>query len=82
MTVEFATVNEQALRLTPNEKRELIESLVISLDCDPDADPQAIAQAWDEEIARRVDAMDKGEVEMIDGDEVFARLRAILTRPA
>ncbi len=81
MAVVFANVNEQALQLTPDEKRALIESLVISLDRDPDADPQEIARAWDEEIARRIDAMDKGEVEMIDGDEVFARLRTILTRP-
>lgn len=81
MAVMYANVNEQALQLTPDEKRALIESLVISLDCDPDADPEAIARAWDEEIARRVEEMDKGEVEMIDGDEVFARLRTILARP-
>jgi len=81
MAVVFATVNEQAMQLTPDEKKALIESLVISLDCDPDADPEHIARAWDDEIARRVDALDRGEVEIIDGDEVFARLRTILTRP-
>lgn len=81
MVVVFANVNEQALQLTPDEKRALIESLVISLDCDPGADPQEIARAWDVEIARRVDEMDRGEGESIDGDEVFARLRTILTRP-
>lgn len=81
MAVVFANVNEQALQLTPDEKRALIESLVISLDSDPDADPQEIARAWDEEIARRIEGIDRGEVEMIDGDEVFARLRAILARP-
>ena len=82
MAVVFANVNEQALQLAPDEKRALIESLVISLDCDPDVDPQKNAQLWDEEIARRIDAMDKGEVEMFDGDEVFARLREMLTRRA
>lgn len=81
MAAVYATVNEQALQLSPDEKRALIESLVISMDCDPDADPEEIARAWDEEVARRVEAMDRGEVEMIDGDEVFARLRAMLTRP-
>jgi putative addiction module component (TIGR02574 family) len=81
MAVVFATVNEQAMQLSPDEKRALIESLVISMDCDPDANPEEIARAWDEEIARRVDALDKGETEMIDGDEVFARLRTMLTRP-
>jgi putative addiction module component (TIGR02574 family) len=81
MAVVFANVNEQALQLTPDEKRALIESLVISLDRDPDADSEVIARAWDEEIGRRVDAMDRGEVKFVDGDEVFARLRTILTRP-
>jgi putative addiction module component (TIGR02574 family) len=82
MAVVFANVNEQAMQLAPDEKRALIESLVISLDCDPDADPQEVAQLWDEEIARRIDAIDKGEVEMFDGEEVFARLREMLTRRA
>jgi putative addiction module component (TIGR02574 family) len=81
MAVVFATVNEQAMQLSPDEKKALIESLVISMDCDPDTNPEEIARAWDEEIERRVDDMDKGEVEMIDGDEVFARLRTMLTRP-
>jgi putative addiction module component (TIGR02574 family) len=81
MAVVFATIKEQAMQLSPEEKRALIESLVISMDCDPDATPEQIARAWDEEIERRVDAMDKGDVEMIDGDEVFARLRTMLTRP-
>ena len=49
MAVVFATVNEQAMQLTPDEKKALIESLVISLDCDPDADPEQIARAWDDE---------------------------------
>lgn len=80
MAVVFANVNEQAMQLAPDEKRALIESLVISLDCDPDADPQEIARLWDEEIGRRIDEIDRGEVEMIDGEEVFARLRKMLTR--
>ena len=61
MAVMYDNVNEQALQLTPDEKRALIESLVISLDCDPDADPEAIARAWDEEIARRVEEMDRAK---------------------
>lgn len=81
MAVVFANVNEQALQLTPDEKRALIESLVLSLDSDHDADPQEVARAWDEEIARRIEATERGEVEIVDGDDVFARLRAILTRP-
>ena len=78
MSVIFADINAQALDLSPEEKRELILNLVISLDCDPDADPAEIARAWDLEIERRVEQMDKGEVEWIDGDEVFAQVDAML----
>lgn len=78
MSVSFADINAKALVLSPEEKRELILNLVISLDGDPDADPAAIARAWDLEIARRVEEMDNGEGESIDGDEVFAEVDALL----
>ena len=81
MAVVFADVIEQAFKLTTEDKLALIENLLISLDGDPDAEPAALASGWDEEIAHRIAAIDKGEAEMIDGEEVFARLRAILARP-
>lgn len=80
MAVVFSDIIEQALQLAPGEKLALIESLVISLDRDPDADSDEIARAWDEEIASRIEAIEKGEVETIDGEAVLARLRTILTR--
>ena len=78
MSVVLADINAKALELSPEDKRELILNLVTSLDCEPDADPEGIARAWDVEIARRVAQLDKGEVECIDGEEVFARVDELL----
>ena len=78
MTVAFSDINMQALQLSADDKRALIENLVISLDGDPDANPEEVARAWDVEIAHRIEEMDNGEVESIDGDEVFARNNALL----
>ena len=51
--------------------RELLESL------DGSADPGADA-AWVAEIGRRVEAIGRGEAELIDGDEAHRRIRARL----
>ena len=32
--------------------------------------------AWNDEIVRRVEALERGEVELVDAREVFARIRA------
>ena len=58
------------------ERSELIHSLLVSLDGDPEDSPEAIAQAWDEEIARRVADMGVGRTKWIPADEVMTTLRA------
>lgn len=69
-------IENQALQLSPQERVELIHSLIVSLEVAPEESTEAIAQAWDEEIARRVVDMDAGRTEWISADEVMARLRA------
>ena len=53
-----------------------VHRLIVSLESTPEDTPEAIAQAWDEEVARRVVDMDAGRTEWIPADEVMARLRA------
>jgi putative addiction module component (TIGR02574 family) len=77
-TLEISRLAERAKRLSPADRRMLIDELVISLDGEPDADPKAIEAAWDAEIARRVASADRGEVEWVAGDKVLADLRARL----
>jgi putative addiction module component len=51
---------------------ELALSLIESLDGPADPD---VEEAWRLKIERRIGQIERGEVELIPGDEVFARLR-------
>ena len=51
---------------------------MVSLEGAPEDSPEAIAQAWDEEIARRVADMDAGKTVWIPAEEVFARVDALI----
>lgn len=79
MSLSVRTLLAEAQNLPRDELDELISGLLAQRDADPQDTPESIAAAWDEEIARRVDAMERGEVKWIDGDEALARLRASLT---
>lgn len=78
MTAALKDIEAQALQLSPKERGELIHSLIMSLEAPPEDSPEAIAKAWDEEIARRVADMDAGRTVWIPAEEVFARLDAII----
>ena len=71
-------IEEQALRLPPKERSELAHRLLVSLDGEPEDSPEAIAKAWEEEIARRVADMDAGRTKWIPADEVFKEIDAII----
>lgn len=73
-------LENQALQLSPKERGELIHRLIVSLEGEPEDTPEAIAQAWDEEIARRVADMDAGKTVWIPAEEVFARLDSIIEK--
>ena len=72
MTDKFIVVLEEALKLTANERAEVAEHLIASLDEVPDTD---VEQAWQEEVRRRLQQVERGEVELIDSDTVMAELR-------
>ncbi len=77
MSMPLQTLVTEGLQLPPHEQDELIVSLLSQCDVDPTDTPEIIAAAWDEEIARRIDAMERGVVAWVDGDEALARLRAV-----
>ena len=78
MATVLKELEEQALRLSPKERGELIHRLIVSLEGDAEESPEAIAQAWDEEIARRLADMDAGKTVWIPAEEVFARVDALI----
>ena len=78
MAAILKEIESQALQLSPPERSELIHSLIVSLDGEPEDSPEAIAKAWDEEIARRVAEIDADTATLILQEEVFAKLDAKL----
>ena len=78
MAAILEDLENQALRLPPKERSELIHRLIVSLDGAPEESPEAIAKAWDEEIARRVADMEAGRTKWIPAEEVFKEVDAII----
>ena len=70
MKTNAKKILEEAMQLEP--RRLLAETLLESLDFEEDFE---ISQAWREEIQRRCDQIDRGEVELLDSDTVMAELR-------
>lgn len=76
MAAILKELETQALRLSPRERGELIHRLIVSLEGSAEDTPEAIAQAWDEEIARRVADMEAGRTQWTPADEAMSRIRA------
>ena len=76
MAMILEELEEQALHLSPKERGQLIHRLIVSLEGTSEDTPEAVAQAWDEEITRRIADMDAGRTQWIPADEVMAKIRA------
>ena len=72
MSDTLAELKQKASELSEAERADLALSLIESLD--GPADPE-VEEAWRIEIERRIGQIDRGEVQLIPGDEVFAKLR-------
>jgi len=76
MSNTFEELKKQAAQLSDSERAELALSLIESLDGLANAD---VEEAWRVELERRVRQIESGEVQLIPGDEVFARVRRRLS---
>ena len=72
MSDTLTELKEKASRLSDAERAELALSLIESLDGPPDP---GVEEAWRVEIERRVGEIERGEAQLVPGDEVFARVR-------
>jgi putative addiction module component (TIGR02574 family) len=74
VSIELDMLKQQAAKLSEAERAELALALIESLD--PAAeDPEEVERAWQVEIERRMGEIERGEAQLIPGDEAFARLR-------
>ena len=65
-------VMDEVLSLPADARMSLVEKLIASLNLPTQPE---IDRVWAEEAERRVAQIDRGEVELIPGEEVFAKLR-------
>lgn len=73
--MDVKSLERDALKLPPEDRARLASELLDSLDELP---PQEIAQLWLAEASRRATQIDAGEVELVAGDEVDRKARALL----
>jgi putative addiction module component (TIGR02574 family) len=66
----------EAVALPPDERADLTDRLVASLVEDI---PPEITSAQLAEVRRRIAQVESGEVALVPGDEVLARVRRLLT---
>ncbi|MHB1187619.1 addiction module protein [Thiobacillus sp.] len=79
MAAILKDIENQALRLSSQERGALIGRLIVSLEGVPEDSPESIAKAWDEEMARRVADMDAGRTQWTPAAEVMFRIRALIS---
>ena len=80
MAALLKEIEDQALQLSPQERGELIHRLIVSLEGPAEDTPEAIAKAWDEEIARRVAEIDAGTAVLIPHEQVMAEIDEMLRK--
>jgi putative addiction module component (TIGR02574 family) len=66
------SVLDEALSLPVEGRVALVEKLLVSLNLPTDRE---VEEWWAEEAERRVSQLDRGEVELAPGEEVFRRIR-------
>lgn len=69
-----AELSARASALSPEDRARLAEELLASLD-PHDTEVEA---AWDEELRRRIDEVERGTVQLIPADQAFAQVRRAL----
>lgn len=72
MSGNSKSVLEAALALPADDRAEIAERLMLSLD---EQRQQEIEDAWTAEIQRRMDEVDRGEVAMIPANEAMRQIR-------
>ena len=68
---------KHALELPAEERAALARDLLASLDGPPDAD---VAEAWEAEVAMRLDELDSGQAPTVSAEEALRRIDERLRR--
>lgn len=66
------SIVKQALKLKASERASVVEQILMSLD----APSPEIDAAWAREVDARVEAYDRGDIDAISAQEVFAKYKS------
>jgi putative addiction module component (TIGR02574 family) len=72
MSTEGSRILNEVLALPAHERAELVGRILDSLGEEPDKER---LERWAAETESRIDAIDRGELETVPGEEELARLR-------
>jgi putative addiction module component (TIGR02574 family) len=75
MSTLFDELSMKARSLTLEERAQLAQELLESLERDADPDVKA---AWESEIASRIAKYERGEATLVPAEEVFAAARRLV----
>ena len=78
MPATLEQVTEEVRELSPQDREQLLASLIRDLEPVENLSAAETESAWDTEIARRLEEIDSGKVKAIPAEEVFARIQAKL----
>jgi|TARA_R100000501_G_scaffold2927_1_gene6796 putative addiction module component (TIGR02574 family) len=73
MGTDPEALRDAALALSEAERAKLARDLIASLDGPADND---VAEAWDIELCRRINEVESGKAQLLDVEDVLARIRA------
>jgi putative addiction module component (TIGR02574 family) len=73
MSSQLEVIEEQALKLSAEERAQLADRLISSLFGDHE-----VEEAWAVEVERRVREIESGEAQLIPASEAIARARAAI----
>ena len=81
MGTSIAEISQNALGLPARERAALIDKLFDSIDLEIDpARREEIEKRWAAESERRIDAVDKGELKVVNGPDAMAKLRRAIAK--
>ncbi|MEP6655524.1 MAG: addiction module protein [Myxococcales bacterium] len=72
MSAAAKEIIEAALKLDPQERELIADALWDSLEHGDDE--VSVEKAWDDEVARRAKELDEGRAELVDWDDVKAKI--------
>ena len=77
MPTPLEQITRQAIALSPEDRARLADLLLASL---PDEADEPLGDEWDQEIQRRLEAVESGTARLVSAADVHAEARKIYQR--